>query len=60
MQDTMEVDCPWCGERFDTFYDYGSHQSAYIEDCHVCCRPIKFFVNVIEDGELSVVVDRDA
>lgn len=39
------IDCPYCGEPFDLFVDPGSYVSAgiesYVEDCHVCCRPVQ-------------------
>jgi len=37
--------CPHCGEPLDVFVDEGgAEQQDYIEDCAVCCRPIRFFV----------------
>lgn len=37
--------CPWCGEPAETFADAGGgeHQE-YVEDCAVCCRPIRYTV----------------
>ena len=41
--------CPYCGECFSTVLDLsaldtnlGEHD--YIEDCQVCCRPIRFVI----------------
>ena len=59
MQDTMQIQCPWCGESFFTFYDFGSTDSSYVEDCQVCCRPIKLNVKVDETGDLNWAVDRE-
>jgi hypothetical protein len=36
------IQCPYCGERFDTLVDAGSGAAVYIEDCQVCCQPIEF------------------
>lgn len=39
----IEVCCPHCGEVIDTRPDPGDGSSQeYIEDCAVCCRPIRF------------------
>jgi hypothetical protein len=38
-----EILCPYCGEPTDTFIDEGGGDvQEYIEDCAVCCRPIRF------------------
>lgn len=39
----MELLCPHCGEPIDTYPDPGGGElQEYIEDCSVCCRPIRF------------------
>jgi len=43
------VQCPYCGEPFDTAVDSSSGSTSYIEDCPVCCRPIEFRLE-IEEG----------
>jgi hypothetical protein len=48
--------CPHCGEPLDAFVDPGGgeHQD-YVEDCAVCCRPIRFVaVQDPESGDYSV------
>jgi hypothetical protein len=38
-----DVTCPYCGEPIDTWPDPGGgERQEYIEDCSVCCRPIRF------------------
>lgn len=44
--------CPHCGERFPAFVDPSEERQVYTEDCHVCCRPIRFTV-VCTDGEIA-------
>lgn len=39
------VDCPYCGERFETTLDWSGGSQAYVEDCVVCCRPIQFYLD---------------
>ena len=48
--------CPHCGEPLETFVDPGggAHQE-YVEDCAVCCRPIRFVATYDEDlGEYRI------
>lgn len=36
------VQCPYCGEAFETVVDLSGGSTTYIEDCEICCRPIEF------------------
>jgi hypothetical protein len=47
----VEVECPYCGEIFGTLSDtcYGSIDT--VEDCSVCCRPIRIRMT-FSGGEL--------
>ncbi len=39
------VACPWCGEPAETYPDLGGGEAQqYVEDCAVCCRPIRYLV----------------
>lgn len=43
--------CPYCGEQISMLFESFSGAQEYIEDCEVCCSPIK--VNyTINDGEV--------
>jgi hypothetical protein len=44
------VQCPYCGEPFDTVVDLSSGSTSYIEDCAICCRPIEFRLEVADVG----------
>lgn len=46
------VQCPYCGEGFETMVDLSSGSASYLEDCHVCCRPIEFRLDVEDEGML--------
>ena len=48
----QSVQCPYCGETFETEIDVSGGSQEYIEDCYVCCRPIVFRIEVDVDGEL--------
>jgi hypothetical protein len=50
-----QLDCPYCGERFETAVDVSAGSAAYIEDCQVCCQPIEVTVQVDDSGVLSAV-----
>lgn len=41
------ADCPWCGEPLELFVDPDA-AASYIEDCQVCCRPIRIEVHVTD------------
>lgn len=54
------VDCPYCGEPFDTEVDTSAGSQDYIEDCPVCCRPIEFHLGVSPRGEtFTLTAGRD-
>lgn len=46
----VEVQCPYCGESFDTAVDWSAGAFRYIEDCHVCCQPIELAGDVDDEG----------
>jgi hypothetical protein len=51
------VNCPHCGEPNEIALDPGSGEDQeYIEDCHVCCRPILMYVRYGPDGSADVEV----
>lgn len=51
MQEEAEITCPFCGEPLAILLDLSLPQQDYIEDCQVCCRPIRIAYNS-EDGVL--------
>ena len=59
MIELARVDCPYCGESFDTTVDLSSGDQHYVEDCAVCCRPITLVLNVLEDGAFTLDARRD-
>lgn len=54
-EEFVAVRCPWCGERLETRVDMTAGETAYIEDCEVCCRPIEFSIERTDGGPLSAV-----
>ncbi len=43
--------CPYCGESILLLVDDSAGDQQYIEDCQVCCRPIRVDVQLDVDGE---------
>jgi hypothetical protein len=54
------VQCPYCGEPFDTLVDLSAGSASYIEDCQICCRPIELGIEVAVNGGLTSVTARRA
>jgi hypothetical protein len=52
------VDCPYCGESFETDVDTSVGNQDYIEDCPVCCQPIEFHLEVGTNDELTTLTIR--
>jgi len=52
MTETITIQCPYCGESYETVVDPSAGSQRYIEDCAVCCRPIEVTLHVGDDGEL--------
>jgi len=46
------VECPYCGESFETPVDTSSGSAGYVEDCQICCQPIEFRLEVDHAGVL--------
>ena len=54
----VTVNCPYCGEAFETRADASAGSCTYVEDCQVCCQPIEMELRVDEDGGLREVIAR--
>lgn len=54
------VDCPCCGARFTALVDPSEAGSEYIQDCEVCCNPLRFGVAAADTGDrVELVVARE-
>jgi hypothetical protein len=49
----VTVNCPYCGECYQTPVDLTAGPFSAIEDCQVCCRPIELAVEVDDAGALA-------
>lgn len=55
MLEDARIDCPYCGEEFDTAVDCTSGNQQYVEDCPVCCQPIDISTDIDLEGNLVSV-----
>jgi hypothetical protein len=49
-----DIQCPYCWETITILVDDSVSEQSYVEDCHVCCRPILIDVSVGYDDEVIV------
>jgi hypothetical protein len=57
MDDTAQVQCPYCFENVDVYIDPET-QGELVQDCDVCCRPWVLHVSRGGDGSLVVHASR--
>lgn len=50
MNEELTIQCPYCGEGMIIEPEPQEGTVSYIEDCHVCCRPIVVTVVYSEEG----------
>jgi hypothetical protein len=52
MQEEAQITCPFCWETLTILVDLSIQEQDYIEDCQVCCQPIRIRY-CSDNGELS-------
>ena len=52
----VTVQCPYCGEGFETAVDLSAGSFSYVEDCRVCCQPIELKSEMNDRGAFIGVV----
>ena len=50
----VSVQCPYCGEPFETRLDLSAGSDAYVEDCQVCCRPVHIMARAGSEGTITL------
>ena len=48
------IQCPYCGEENVLLIDPSIDEQDYVEDCQVCCQPMRVHAS-ISDGEVVMV-----
>jgi hypothetical protein len=56
--ESIRIDCPYCGEAFESSADTSAGAQTYVEDCAVCCRPIVVSIELGDDDALESVTFR--
>ena len=51
MQVSETIQCPFCGQSFETVIDTSVASQRFTTDCEVCCRPFEVVVEC-EPGEV--------
>jgi hypothetical protein len=51
LEEAAEITCPHCWESLTIMLDLSVPEQDYIEDCQVCCQPIRI-AYTCADGEL--------
>ncbi|MCG8394806.1 MAG: CPXCG motif-containing cysteine-rich protein [Pseudomonadales bacterium] len=54
----VTVQCPHCWEAIEMLVDTSVEEQEYVEDCHVCCRPLLVTVAVPFGSEAPQVAVR--
>jgi len=57
--DETEIMCPWCGEM-NLIMIEADVMGELVEDCEVCCQPMRLVVTRDEWNDPSISVDRAA
>lgn len=55
----VAVSCPYCGEPFEALVDTSEGDTEYVQDCAICCHPIRFRVRIDPDGLVLLETDRE-
>jgi hypothetical protein len=50
--------CPYCWEPISMLVDPSVREQTYIEDCEVCCRPIRVHVETQRGSLVRFEADR--
>jgi transcription elongation factor Elf1 len=57
----MEIEhfftCPHCWQTISMVLDLSVEEQEYIEDCEVCCNPVKIYYTVENDEIHTFVAD---
>jgi hypothetical protein len=51
MQESENIQCPFCGQTFEVALDTTQSAQCFTIDCEICCRPMEVSVQC-EAGEI--------
>ncbi|MFQ5608733.1 MAG: CPXCG motif-containing cysteine-rich protein [Woeseiaceae bacterium] len=52
-----KIECPFCAESITILLDASGGSQEYVEDCQVCCRPIRIRLHTDASAVTGVDVD---
>lgn len=55
--DLTPLSCPYCGASIQLITEPIDEAQDYIEDCEVCCRPMRVLIDV--DGSIQLLREDD-
>ena len=55
VQDEAQITCPFCWENLTILLDLSLPDQDYIEDCQVCCQPIR--IRYTSDAGILISLD---
>ncbi len=51
LEEIRKYNCPYCGEPAEARLDLSVDDQDYIEDCPVCCQPIRFVLRMDSNSQ---------
>jgi len=59
LQEEAEITCPFCWETLTVLLDFSLPDQDYIEDCQVCCQPIRIRYSSADGTLISLDATQD-
>ena len=59
MQEEAQINCPFCWEPLNILLDLSIPEQDYIEDCQVCCQPIRIHYTSADGVLFSLEAEQD-
>lgn len=56
----VSFQCPYCWQNQSVLVDISAPEQDFIEDCMVCCRPIRFLLTIHFDTVGAYQIDLHA
>ncbi|MEK7781785.1 MAG: CPXCG motif-containing cysteine-rich protein [Verrucomicrobiota bacterium] len=56
MEVSENIQCPFCGQRFEIVVDTSMGTNRFTTDCEVCCRPMEVVADCVPGEILSLDV----
>ena len=59
VQEETQITCPFCWETLTVLLDLSVEHQDYIEDCHVCCQPMRLVYESSDGMLISIEAHQD-